>query len=41
MLDFGKTRQRDPGMGSATAAEGAIANPRRRSEASATAARVR
>jgi hypothetical protein len=41
MFEAGKTRQPDPGMGSATAAEGAIADPTIRSEASAFAARFR
>jgi hypothetical protein len=41
MFDFGKTRQRDPGMGSATAAVGGIADPTRMMEASAFAARFR
>jgi hypothetical protein len=41
MFEPGKTRQRDPGTGSATAAEGAIADPTRRREASALAARFR
>jgi hypothetical protein len=40
MFEPGKIRQRDPGTGWATAAEGAIAEPTRR-EASAFAARFR
>jgi hypothetical protein len=41
MFDAGKTRQPDPGMGPATAAEGVIADPTRMMEASALATRFR
>jgi hypothetical protein len=41
MFESGKTRQADPGTGWATAADGAIAEPMRRREASALAARFR
>ena len=41
MFDLGKTRQPDPGTGSAAAADGAIADPTKMREASALAARFR
>ena len=41
MFDFGKIWQRDPGTGSATAAEGAIADPTRMTQASVSATRFR